>query len=223
MIDRIGFTLISTAIAVTMIAFARNKTHDLHTDLFTTDSLGPYNTSRRAVASLYEQDSVDRDSVFVSVADPLVIQAAEAVRNAFNAQRTASCASLGYFNARGATQYAKKAYESNGTTLYTLEIVFGDSAVFARVALQPKSSGTRFQLIFSIPGPCEDGVREQLAVSALGALIHAPPAMPNAYPDAINYSLLSQSSTKSTRRICPGPPRSTQPTKECRSSGSASD
>ena len=182
MINRIGFTLISAAIAVTMIAFARNTTHDLHTDLSNVDLLsGPYNASRRLIPSLYEQDSVDRNSVLVSVADPLVIQAAEAIRNAFNSQRTMSCASLGYYNVRGVIQYAKKTDASNGTTLYTLEVVFGDSPVFARVAMQPASLNAKFQLIFSIPGPCEGGVREQLAVSAQGAQMCALLAMPDLY------------------------------------------
>ncbi len=157
-----------------MIAFARNNAHD-HTDLSTTDRLGgPYNASRRSIPSLYEQDSVDLNSVLISVAEPLVIQAAEAVRNAFNTQRKTACASLGYFNARGDIQYAKKADESNGTTLYTLEIVFGDSAVFAQVVLLPSNLNAKFQLISSIPGPCEDGVREQLAVSALGTFMKPP-------------------------------------------------
>ena len=177
MFHRIGLTLISAAIAIiTVIAFARNKPADLETDLPVPALLGkPYNqSSRRTSKSLSEQDSLDLASVLISVADPLVIQAGEAVRNAFNAQRKATCSSIGLHNTRGAIQYAKKAVQSNGTVLYTMEIVFGDDAIFARVALLPNKVGAKFQLILSIPqaGPCESGVQEQLALSALGTLIH---------------------------------------------------
>jgi hypothetical protein len=175
MFHRIGLTLISAAIAIiTVIALARNKSTDLETDLPVPALLGsPYNqSSRRTSKSLSEQDSLDLASVLISVADPLVIQAGEAVRNAFNAQRKATCSSIGLYNTRGAIQYAKKAVQSNGTVLYTMEIVLGDDAIFARVALLPNKVGAKFQLILSIPGPCESGVQEQLALSALGTLIH---------------------------------------------------
>ncbi len=38
------------------------------------------------------------------------------------------------YNTRGSIHYAKKAEETNGTTLYTLEIIFGGDVVFAQVS-----------------------------------------------------------------------------------------
>ena len=165
MAARVGFALICAAIAITIIACSKNNTTALNSGHFS-PSL-PIE-SRRSIPSQYEQDSLDLNSVLVSVADPLVIQAGEAIRNAFNAQRQSSCASLGLYGTKGAVQYAKKAVASDGTVLYTLEVVFDTSAVFARVALLPSVVGAKFQVIFSIPGPCEGEMQEQLAVSALG-------------------------------------------------------
>jgi hypothetical protein len=172
MFDRISFTLISAVIAITVIAFAKPKTNELETDT-TIAALagGPFNeTSRRSTTSSNEQDSLDLDSVLISVADPLVIQAGEAIRNAFNSQRKTKCTSMKRYNSRGAIQYAKKLVQSNGTVLYTMEIVLGNDAIFARVALLPNQAviSSKFHLILSIPGPCEGEVREQLAISALG-------------------------------------------------------
>ncbi len=181
MLDRIGFTLISAAIAITVIAFARNKTPDLKTDLSIAALPGGlYNTSiaRRASASLYEQDTLDRESVLISVADPLVIRAGEYIRNAFNAQRKKTCKSMKLYNSRGVIQYAKKAVETDGTVLYTLEIVFDNAAVFARVALLPNNADAKFNLVLSIPSPCDGEIQEQLAVSSLGTLIHLCLASP---------------------------------------------
>jgi hypothetical protein len=165
MVARVGFALISAAIAITIIAYAKSKTAALKSD----DSAESLPTSsRRSIPSQYEQDALDLSSILVSAADPLVVQAGEAIRNAFNAQRTTVCASMKLYSAVGAIQYAKKAVALNGTVLYTLEIVFGTNAVLARVALRQNNVGAKFQVIFSIPGPCEGRIQEQLAVSALG-------------------------------------------------------
>ena len=118
--------------------------------------------------NLFDQDSLDLRSVPVSVADPLIVQAGGAIRTAFNIERNKTCPSKKIYKVQGAIQYARKAVASNGTFLYTLEVSFNDEVVFARVAMSPKKVGTRFQLIFSIPGPCEDRPQDQLAVSSLG-------------------------------------------------------
>jgi hypothetical protein len=175
MIDRIGFTLISAAIAITVIAFARNKTGDFNAAQVSKVDI-PGRSSRRSTQSLIGNDSRDRNSVLISAADPLVLQAGEAIRLAFNAQRATACPSISPYSTRGAIQYAKKAAETNGTFLYTLEIVFGGEAVYARVMMIPKNPSAKFRLVFSIPGPCEVGVEEQLAVSANGmyTLAHDP-------------------------------------------------
>ena len=55
-----------------------------------------------------------------------------------------------------------------------MEMVFGDDVVLATVEHVPNRTDTRqmetFALISSVPGPCDDGVRESLAVSSAGNL-----------------------------------------------------
>jgi hypothetical protein len=162
------FTLITAAIVITIFAHARNQTDSVNSDHTTALLKMPYGTSRRSTPSIYEQDLLDSDSVQVSLADPLAVQAGEAIRNSFNAQRATTCPSINLYNTRGDIQYVKKLEESNGTVMYTLEIVFDEDVVFARVALLPKNLGSKFELIISTPGPCESGVQEQLAVSVRG-------------------------------------------------------
>ncbi len=114
-------------------------------------------------------DSLDVRTVSVSISDPLIVQAEAAIRNAFRIERNKSCASKNLY-VQGGIQYARKAAALNGTVLYTLEVSYDDEVVFARVSMLSNAVGTRFQLIYSIPGPCEGGPQEQLAVSALGTL-----------------------------------------------------
>jgi hypothetical protein len=162
---RVAFAVISAVIAITLFACAKQSAAAFQSEH---SAASIPTVSRRSIASQYEQDSLDLNSVLVSVADPLVVQAGEAIRNAFNAQRMTVCPSLSVYSTRGAIQYAKKAVALNGTVLYTLEIVFDTKAVLGRVALLPNNVGPKFQVIFSIPGPCEGKIQEQLAVSALG-------------------------------------------------------
>lgn len=161
-------TFFIATIAITVFAYARNKTDGIDSNHTTALLEMPYDTSRRSTPSIYEQDLLDPDSIPVSLADPLAVQAGEAIRNAFNAQRSITCPSMNLYNSRGDIQYVKKIEESNGTVMFTLEIVFDEDVVFARVALLPNNLGSTFQLIISTPGPCESGVQEQLAVSARG-------------------------------------------------------
>ena len=174
--SRIGaLTLLSTAVAVTLMAYARSESDAQSQQTFPALREISKDRSRRATSSLSESDLLDQLSVAVSVADPLVLRAGEAVRNTFNAQRWVDCPSMGTYNKSGAVQYAKKAVETNGTVLFTLEVVFGSTAIYARVALQPSTKNTAayFQFLLSIPSPCEDKAPDQLAVSASGAHAHA--------------------------------------------------
>jgi hypothetical protein len=172
MAARVGFAVISAAIAITIFASAKSNTAIVQSVHSATTI---HASSRRSIPSQYEQDSLDLNSVLVSVADPLVVQAGEAIRNAINAQRTTACSSMDLYITRGAIQYAKKAVALNGTVLYTLEIVFDTNAVLGRVALLPNNVGSKFQVIFSIPGACDGEIQEQLAVSALGTPMHVKP------------------------------------------------
>ncbi len=115
-----------------------------------------------------DQGALDLRSASASISDPLILQAETAIRTAFNTERNKSCAFKNRYDVQGEIQYARKAMALNGTVLYTLEVDFDDEVVFARVAMLPNTVGARFQVLSSIPGPCDGGPLDQLAVSALG-------------------------------------------------------
>jgi hypothetical protein len=128
----------------------------------------------------------DTDSmVAVSIDAPEVKQAAEALRINFNAERVAKCPAMRSYDEPGTVKYAKHGIAEDGKSQYRLEVVFGNDVVFARIAHLPRSDqlvdptmqaqlgdtdnlNGRFLLVSSVPAPCEDGVPEQLAVSAEG-------------------------------------------------------
>ena len=164
---RLGISIVFVAVlAITGIAYTRRHDEDLksHVVIGTFDG----GAARRSIPNLFDQDSLDLRSVPVTISDPLVVQAGEAIRSAFNIERNQTCTSKALYAVQGVIQYARKAQALNGTAQYTLEVDFGDEVVFARVAMQPNTVGARFELIFSIPGPCKGEQQDQLAVSALG-------------------------------------------------------
>jgi hypothetical protein len=159
--------LVISALAITGISYTRRRDADFKThQLVGTFDVG---AARRSMQMLQDQDLLNLRSVPVSISDSLILQAEKALRTAFNIERNKSCASKNLSDVQGEILYARKATALNGTVLYTLEINFGDAVVFARVALLPNTGDNQFQLISSIPGPCDVGPLDQLAVSALGA------------------------------------------------------
>lgn len=123
----------------------------------------------------------------VSIDDPTVLRAAEALRININSARLAKCPEKKPYEEEGKIEYAKKGLTAQGKSQYRMEVVFGTDAVLGRIAHLPRSEqvvdpGTqaalndtenlngRFVLMSITPGPCDDAVEEQLAVSASGAL-----------------------------------------------------
>ena len=98
--------------------------------------------------------------------DQRVTKAEEAVRSAFNIERTASCKKLPVYRQPGTIQYLIRSTEPNGSTTYLMEILFGNETVFARVMVS--ANKTAFKVLSSTPGPCSTGIEDQLAVSLLG-------------------------------------------------------
>ncbi len=169
---RVGIaTLLTAALAITGIAYTRRHDADFKPSLTGTFDGGPYaaqGKSRRSMPNTLDQTSLDLRSISVPISDPLTVEAGRAILSAVNIERNRTCASKGLHDGEVAIQYARKAMGVNGTATYTLEVDFGNDVVFARVAMLPSKVGTQFRVIFTIPGPCEDGVQNLLAVSALG-------------------------------------------------------
>jgi hypothetical protein len=156
---RVGIsTCLIAALAITGIAYSRRHP---------SDSSG----AKRSMLNLVGQDPQDLRSVQVAISDPLILEAAEEIRAAFNVERNKSCSSKSLYEVQGEIQYARKKVASNGTVVYSLEVEFDDEVVFAHVAKLTSNVGIRFQVTFSTPSPCDDGIQNQLAVSALGKSI----------------------------------------------------
>jgi hypothetical protein len=164
MFVRVGISVIFiAALAITGIAYTRRNDENTNHLLMGTFGGG---AARRSMPMLLDQHSLNLMSV--SISDPSIMQAEKAIRTAFNIERNKSCASKNMSDVQGEILYARKEMALNGTVLYTLEVNFNDEVVFARVAMQPGTVDTHFQLISSIPGPCDDELLDQLAVSELG-------------------------------------------------------
>jgi hypothetical protein len=133
------------------------------------------------IAGPSETDSLQ----VLPVDNPLVVRAAEALRISINSQRRLNCPALHAYDEPGVIKYAKRGIVASGGGQYRLEVVFGNDVVFGRVVHLPKNRQLidptaqtalddpsnldgRFELLSSVPGPCDDGVPEQLAVSAEG-------------------------------------------------------
>jgi hypothetical protein len=135
----------------------------------------------------YIPTAADTDSLEMAPVDDSSVQrAAEALRININSVRLAQCPATQPYDAPGTVKYAKKGMSSAGKGQYRLEVVYGSDVVFARIAHLPRSQqvidpGTqarlhdsenlngRFVLMSITPGPCDNAVAEQLAVTVTGA------------------------------------------------------
>jgi hypothetical protein len=109
----------------------------------------------------------------VAVDDPMTMQAVEALRDSFNIQRRVSCSCAAQYDKPGVIQFAKRSITRNGSVIFTFEVVFGNDSVFARISTRSERTdldgGQKFQVVSSVPGPCEIEPQQQLAISSRGA------------------------------------------------------
>jgi hypothetical protein len=151
-------------------------------------NLGPstFGNSNSYIATSTDTDRLET----VPIDDPGVLRAAEALRVNFNAARLVNCPATKSYDEPGTVEYAERGMVGDGKSQYKLEVVFGSDVVFARLAhlgvneqtVDPSSLmalndtdnlNGRFKLMSSTPGPCEDALPEQLAVSVAGVpLVH---------------------------------------------------
>ncbi len=114
----------------------------------------------------------DSSSVELALDDPSVIDASEILRHYINAYRSENCSSLNQYTEAGVIKYAKRAVLDQYAVLYSVEVSFGDEAIFSRFRLLPYNetnlSERRLELLSTTPAPCNTIIQEQLAVSALG-------------------------------------------------------
>eukprot|EP00291_Cryptomonas_curvata_P024712 CAMPEP_0172165092 /NCGR_PEP_ID=MMETSP1050-20130122/8221_1 /TAXON_ID=233186 /ORGANISM="Cryptomonas curvata, Strain CCAP979/52" /LENGTH=300 /DNA_ID=CAMNT_0012835527 /DNA_START=202 /DNA_END=1100 /DNA_ORIENTATION=+ len=113
----------------------------------------------------------DSSAVELALDDPSVIEASEILRHYINNYRSENCSSLNQYSQPGIIKYAKRAVLDQYAVLYSIEVAFGDEAIFSRFRLLPYNafnlSERRLEFLSSTPAPCSTRIQEQLAVSAL--------------------------------------------------------
>ncbi len=134
----------------------------------------------------YISSDNDADAMeMMPIDDPKVVRAAEALRFSFNSQRRHDCPARSEITKPGTIKYAKRGMVTDGYGQYKMEVAFGNEVVLARISHLPKNKQLtdpasqtalddpknldgRFELLSSVPKPCENGIAEQLVVSATG-------------------------------------------------------
>lgn len=100
----------------------------------------------------------------------IVLQAAEYLRVTFNSERRVLCKSAPLFTAGGEIQVFHRLARANRLIEYGIEITFGNSTFYVKVAvisnISESNSSTAFKLLWSAPAPCENSVHDQLAISS---------------------------------------------------------
>jgi hypothetical protein len=175
----------------------------------------------------YISSDNDADAMeMMPIDDPKVVRAAEALRFSFNSQRRHECPARSEITKPGNIKYAKRGIVVDGYGQYKMEVAFGNEVVLARISHLPKNKQLtdpasqtalddpknldgRFELLSSVPKPCENGIAEQLVVSATGdcgstALLHWR---------ALYDPSFSQRWRRSTSRTCRGRPFSSRSTR----------
>ncbi len=114
----------------------------------------------------------DSGAMELALNDPSVIEASEMLRQFINTYRSENCSSLNQYSQPGSIKYAKRAVLDQYAVVYSIEVAFGDEAIFSRFRLLPSNETDlgqrRLELLSSTPAPCSTRIQEQLAVSALG-------------------------------------------------------
>ncbi len=133
------------------------------------------------IASENDADAMET----MPIDDPKVVRAAEALRFSFNSQRRLECPARNAIAQPGTVKYAKRGIVVDGYGQYKMEVAFGSEVVLARISHLPKNKQLtdpasqaalndpenldgRFAVLSSVPKPCENGIAEQLVVSATG-------------------------------------------------------
>ena len=104
----------------------------------------------------------------------LINQAAESVRKYVNNYRAQKCPDQVQFSRLDRIMYTQGSYGVNGSHRYAMELVLDNASAFFAV-VEHNTSSTKsqvtnetFAVISNIPGPCDEAILDQLAVSVTG-------------------------------------------------------
>jgi hypothetical protein len=172
---RVGVLSVFFALSITMMAHIHGRNR-VETSLKTQPSFGKESEAgmRRLLSQSSGLDEDDYYSIGMSVKesrpvnDPEVIEVEKSFRKSFNELRRKNCASFKVYNIQGRIQFAKRSMGKAGLVQYDLEVVFGNETVFARISKGKRADKSSFELVSSVPAPCDDGVDDQIAISSAG-------------------------------------------------------
>jgi hypothetical protein len=171
---RVGVLAIFFALSITMMAHKHGRNR-LTPSLQTQSSFGMATESsmRKLLSEAADLDEDVHSIIGISVKesrpvnDPEVIEVEKFLRESFNEERRLNCASLKVHKEHGHIQFVKRSMGKEGVVQYDLEVVFGEETVFASMQAKPS-----FQIVSSVPAPCDDGVKDEIAVSLGGMSIN---------------------------------------------------
>jgi hypothetical protein len=190
---------------------------------------GEYGNRNGYVATQTETDPLE----VMPVDDAKVTRAADALRISINSARRANCPATRPYDDAGRVVYARRGIVADGKGQYRLEVVFGNDVVHARIAHlaaekqivdpagmaaldDPDNLEGRFEIMSIVPAPCENGVPQQLAVSATGDPF-PPNRLPTplrTHPPARTHPVVrTQGRRRSTGSGCRGSPPSAPSTR----------
>jgi hypothetical protein len=115
----------------------------------------PGNDRKNANANANAPNNIDPDALN---------NIAESIRNNINDRRTRQCQDLQPYLSNATIQF----FQIEGDTAQ-LEILLDDDSYYSKVRFIP-SSITRFKVISTVPEPCDQDIRDKLAVSSQGML-----------------------------------------------------
>ena len=115
------------------------------------------------------------DGLDLPAVDPVLVKQAEAkVHTWLNHQRERYCRKFTTYQKSGHVNFATQNL-IGGKQQYLLEVKYGTEIFLARVSMEIIGSKinaqNEFKVLDLVPGPCETGFKNQLAVTTEGALL----------------------------------------------------
>ena len=158
-------TLFSVAVLISVSLFANRPTEDDDINLPTNETNSIVDSDLGQRRTLGNVNGLDLLTV-----DAELVKQAEAVVHAWlNSKRRENCKTLRTYTEAGKVHLAAQNF-SQGKQQVLLEVKYSTEVFFARVSVAEGKldTGTQIELVELVPGPCETGFKNGLAVTAEG-------------------------------------------------------
>jgi hypothetical protein len=168
---RVAVIAVIFTFSITLLAYQNGNNHMTTTLRTQTPGNGAGNTMRKLLSVPSASSNESKVNVMMPVKNPAVIEAEIFLRKSINVKRQSTCASFKSYNSPGYVQFAKMSTGKRGAVKYSLEVVYGNETVFARIASK-EAAKNKFELVSCIPSPCDGGLEGRPAVSFAGVLLN---------------------------------------------------